>query len=1187
MISLAMSDRPHRQAPLSVLSIEESAIGFHHPVDELADRLRAGAACDASGLTGGYAAATLAQLSQRIDEILVVVTPDLVQARNLATDLQAFGAGRIRETIQVIPSPDVSPYGEVSPDRQLVLDRLNAQFRLAMGDELRFVLVPAVGLMRKVAPWQAIESASTILSIGDSVDLDELRQTLHRGGYAAVRLVEDPGTFAIRGGLIDVFTPYSSHPVRLDLWGDEIESIRAFDPQTQRTTEDRSEVFILPAREEILSEDAFARARVRLRRLGDELQMPSSRVSELLDNLEGGVSFFGVEALLPGLYELVSVLESLPDNVVWITLNPDAVEERVEERWKALATEYETHISEGEIGFPPEDFFYPPEAALRQVRCAKPRLDLVPVVTRGDTFEFRAHDNADVERLRKSHQETEGAVHALLGPLQDWRSRYGRVAFCCSTSGLSDRIARLLRAYGQKVSLRGTTIPLEVVPPPSDTIEVYTATLTSGFRSPALSTALIPDSLLFGRSARRPATKVVADAFAISHFRELSAGDLVVHVDFGLARYNGMEKLVLDGVARDFLRLEFAGADKLYLPVYRLGRVHKHVGGDSANLALDKLGGVKWGRTKARVKEDLRELAVELLQLYAERANRNGLSFPPPDEYFREFEAAFPFEETPHQDAAIQEVISDLVSKKPMDRLLCGDVGFGKTEVAIRAAFLAVLFGKQVAVLVPTTILAEQHARTFQERLRQYPVTVETLSRFRNKVEQKDILARAEKGAVDILIGTHRLLSDDVCFRDLGLLVVDEEQRFGVRHKEKVKQLKKSVDVLTMTATPIPRTLEMSLMGIRDLSVILTPPTNRKAVRTSVAQFGHGVIREGIERELKRGGQIYFVNNRVRGIEELAKTIREIVPEARVAVGHAQMSNTALEKVMLSFVNHEIDVLVCTTIIESGLDISSANTIFINRADALGLAQLYQLRGRVGRSRERAHCYLLIPRRRRLRDDAARRLEVIRTHTELGSGLYIAQHDLDIRGAGDLLGKDQSGNIRTIGYDLFCELLDETIREQRGEDVTAQVEPEVNIPVSAYLPDDYIPDEGLRLLFYKRLSLARSDEELDEVMTELVDRFGRFPPEVATLREIISIKTALAELGIETVETGVSAVVFSFSESCRLSPDKVVELVEREQGRFVLRQDMKLIRYLRGKESEDLIAATRLAVERVRTCWTE
>jgi transcription-repair coupling factor (superfamily II helicase) len=1165
----------------------ESDLGFAHPVAAVREALRRGHASTASGLTGAYAAATLTQLLDARPGPMVIVTATLPQGRALAADLEAFGAGRVGHQLLVLPPPDVSPWGDISPDRDRIMERLNAQFRLAMSDDVRAVVLPIEAAMRKVTPWRALEAASTVFSVGEGhVDLERVRSVLTLGGYSNVRLVEDPGTFAIRGGIIDIFSPYDRFPVRIDLWDDEVETIRRFDPQSQRTFEELTEIYVFPVREEILTDEALARARDTLFRVADERHLPSSLVNEILRDLRSGYRFFGVEALLPALFELQSPLALVPEDAAWVLVEPTEIAAEAERVFAQRESEHTRAVADAELALPTRDFYDTPDHVLAQLEARTARLEIGTVGTDAPgAFTFRAHANHDVERLRKVHAETEGTVHALLPLLERWGTVYGRLAFTCQSRGSADRLARLLRGYGEEVVLVEGPLPLDpVVPPPAEALEIYTAEVSSGFRSPALSLALIAERELFGRKTRRTAAHVVEEALAISHFRELVPGDFVVHLDFGIARYDGMESLALDGVTGDYLKLAFAEEDRLYLPIHRLGRVQKYVGGENASPTLDRLGGTRWSKSKAKVRSELKALAEELLRLYAERELRRGFAFTPPSDYFSEFEAAFPFEETPHQEVAISEVIADMLTPKPMDRLVCGDVGFGKTEVAMRAAFLAVLSGKQVAVLVPTTILAEQHGRSFADRFAGTPVVIETLSRFRSAKEQKEITDRLAHGQVDIVIGTHRILSRDIVVPRLGLIIIDEEQRFGVRHKERLKQLKATVDVLTMTATPIPRTLEMSLLGLRDLSIILTPPADRLAVRTYVAQFKDAIVREAIERELHRGGQVFFVHNRVTGIEEIARQIREIVPDARVAVGHAQMSDHDLETVMRRFVSRETDVLVCTTIIESGLDIGSANTILINRADAFGLAQLYQLRGRVGRGRERGYCYLLVPARKKLPQDAARRLEVIRTHTELGSGITIAQHDLDLRGAGNLLGENQSGHIRTVGYDLYCELLEEAIREQRGEEVVEELEPEVKLPVEAYLPKEYLPDEGLRLLFYKRFSLARTNDDLETVYSELVDRFGHPPEEVRRLRAVISLKIILTDLGIEKVEGGPSGIVLKLARQCRLQPGLVVDLVAKHQGRYLLREDMTIIRRLAPREGEDLILATQLVLSDLSKC---
>ncbi|MBN1946306.1 MAG: transcription-repair coupling factor [Bradymonadales bacterium] len=1167
---------------------DELAAGFHHPIAQLVNQLERAGTAVATGLAGSYAAATATQILRAVNRPLVLVVPTFAEAQTLAQDMVAFGAGRTNQEVLLLPPPDTSPYSGISPDRNRIMDRICTQFRLAMREGGQVAVIPIESAMRRLVPFRELERLTTILTQGErQLDLQALRRLLVEGGYSAVGLVEDPGTFAIRGGLVDLYCPLQPYPVRLDLFGEEIESIRYFDPQSQRTFQQVESIYIVPVREESLTSRSMARARSRIRAAAEGMSLPSSQISALIEELEEGAPFLSLESLLPAFHDLESPFLAVGEGSLWILFDPPRLADQARELWEQRRTEYDKLREEGEFAFPPRSFYLEPEQTAERLEVLSPRLEIVgPEDDRPCVHTFRCHTNEEVSRLRKMHEGMEGTVHALLGRLDDWRGEYGRVAFACRSEGSAQRLASLLRSYGQPVSITQAPIPIDqVVPPPAGELTVYSVPLSGGFRSPFLSLAVVSDSEIYGRRARRASAKVVEEALAISHFRDLTAGDLVVHLDFGICRYHGMEKLVLDGMAGDYLKLEFAESDKLYLPVHRLGRVQKYLGaGQEHQPHLDRLGSSRWVKSKAKVKQDLVQLADELLKLYADRKSRPGFALSFPDGYFREFEATFPFEETAHQLMAIEEVVADLQAEQPMDRLLCGDVGFGKTEVAIRAAFLAVLGGFQVAVLVPTTVLSEQHLRTFTERLRNFPLRVEALSRFRSSLKAKNILGDLAEGKVDILIGTHRLLSNDVSFRRLGLLIIDEEQRFGVRHKERLKQLKTTVHVLTMSATPIPRTLEMSLLGIRDLSVILTPPSDRLAITTHVAPFKDHVIREGIERELRRGGQVFFVHNRVQGITEVARQIEQIVPEARVAVAHAQMPDTRLERVMLDFVQRKIDVLVCTSIIESGLDITNANTIFINRADTFGLAQLYQLRGRVGRGRERASCYLLVSERHKLPPQAARRLEVIRTHTELSSGISIAQHDLDIRGAGNLLGKDQSGHIRSIGYDLFCELLEETIRERKGEPLPDQLEPEVKLPVEAYLPSEYIREESLRLLFYKRLSMARTADDLSQVTEEMADRFGRLPAEAMALQDVIAIKISLAELGIETVEAGPSAIVFKLSERCRLDPAKVVDLVARTQGRYLLREDMQLVRRLGGKEKTDLLGSTQMVLREIQRC---
>ncbi|HEX4620675.1 MAG TPA: transcription-repair coupling factor, partial [Myxococcaceae bacterium] len=725
-----------------------------------------------------------------------------------------------------------------------------------------------------------------------------------------------------------------------------------------------------------------------------------------------------------------------------------------------------------------------------------------------------------------SHHGEEGALTPLVDRLARWRDMRVAGAIACGSLGQADRLKRLL--LDRNVMARLHPEPLadaDALYDPGVYAHLFTQEISSGFVDARGGLAVVADEEIFGpRARRRYRTRKATNPFAES-FKDLEDGDLVVHSDFGIARYGGLTKMEVRGIPGDFLVLEYAGRDKIYLPVSRMRLIQKFTGGDPAHVALDKLGTGTWEKTKKRVKETLLQMAAELLQLYAARKAHPGTAFQAPDAYFRQFEADFEFDETEDQGKAIEDVLKDMQKTEPMDRLVCGDVGYGKTEVAMRAAFKAVQDKKQVAVLVPTTVLAQQHHQTFHKRFEGYPVNIEVVSRMRKSQEVRETLTRAREGKVDILIGTHKLLGGEVGFKELGLLVIDEEQRFGVKQKEQIKKLKTQVDVLTLTATPIPRTLNMSMSGLRDMSIIATPPQDRRAIRTFVIKFDTDAIREAITRELQRGGQVFFVHNRVQSIRSMEKLLQELMPGVSIGVAHGQMGEGQLEKVMSEFVEKKHQVLLCTSIIESGLDISSANTMIVNRADHFGLAQLYQLRGRVGRSKERAYAYLLLPAGRTVTRDAQRRLEVLQAFTELGAGFSIASHDLEIRGAGNLLGPDQSGNIAAIGFDLYAQLLDEAVHEMRGEPLRVEVEPEVTLPVAALIPDDYVPDVHQRLVFYKRFAMAQSPEELTDLRGELVDRFGELPDEVDHLSEVMLLKMDLRALRARSLDSGPGRLV--------------------------------------------------------------
>ncbi|MFP4599854.1 MAG: transcription-repair coupling factor [Persicimonas sp.] len=1183
----------------------EARFKSSYPMDQMCGALQEGRShLQIIGAGGGLKACVLADLSRRTERPLVVLAPSASEARTLADDLELFASGVIEEDapfcdrVAHYPEFDVGPFHNASPERKLTMQRLGALHMLMGEAPPRYTVAPIQAAVRKTLPVDALQRHSRHLMVGDELSNEDFRAYLADCGYTEVPVVEDPGTFAIRGDIVDVYVPSQTHPMRIERWGDEISEMRTFNAETQRTVEERLECSLFPVRQEILDEESVELARTKLRELGHELQFPSRQVRELVADLQAGLHFIGIDALLPALHEHSSdLLDYVPDNALVVLVDPDTSLDAAQRLIGNRREEQQLAVEKGELVFDVDHYYRDAESLVDWVRTRPARLELRRVAMQPaagelafelpadrDTFEFRARPNSDVVRLRKENRGVEQTVKMLVEHIGRWKERFGRICFSCRTAGQADRLASLLKSYGEDPMILEPPIDVtEPVPPPAALIEIYKGHLSGGFRSEHLGLALISGEEVFGQRVATYSQKSVTEHAEISHFRDLSPGDHVVHVDFGIGKYHGLVHMELEGVGNDFLHLEYSDGDKLYIPVYRLGRVQKYIGRAADSIRLDKLGGSRWERTKEGVKEQIRAIAGDLLKLYAEREMAKGHAFSPPDDFYREFEESFPFEETPDQQRAIEETLSDMVSERPMDRLICGDVGFGKTEVAIRAAVKAAMDGKQVAVLVPTTILCEQHRISFRERCEKFGVRVEALSRFRTTAESNKIVDDTAEGKVDILIGTHRLLSNDIKFRDLGLLVVDEEQRFGVTHKEKIKEMRTGIDVLTLTATPIPRTLQMSLLGIRDLTIIATPPHNRLAVRTHVAKFSDSIIREGIMREISRGGQVFFVHNRVKTIDEMANHIGDLIPEARVAVGHGQMGEKKLEDVMLSYIEGDVNVLVCSSIIESGLDIPNANTIIVNRADLFGLSQLYQLRGRVGRGTERAYAYLLIPKKRTLPKDAQARLEVIQTHTELGSGFQVATYDLEIRGAGSLLGDDQSGHVQAVGLDLYTELLEETINDLQGRDGTEEIEPEVNLPVEAYIPSDYIEATSLRLMFYKRFSLARSRDELFEIYEELADRFGQPPKAVRNLRDVIAVKAACRELRARRLDTGPSAISVDLDETTTLDPAKVVELVHETRGRLRLTDDMKLIYSLKPDESARPLQTTRDFVEKLLT----
>lgn len=1095
------------------------------------------------GLSPAAAAWSLAKLWREQPRPILLTSPTPEQQERFWSDLRFFlregdsGEESIAPLL-LFPAHETLPFVELLPDLRTPSRRLEAAYSLLARERPPLVIATAAALLQPLPPREKLQAVTEYLVVGEEVERDRLVARLVAGGYQRRSLVEERGEFSVRGGVVDLFPPLTARPVRLEFWGDQIEAIREFDPVTQRSLRHLEDVVILPVSEVFLDAAARKLASHRLRAV---------RYPQLHDCLQRGEHCPQLERYLPAFYERTETLwDYLPEDTLLVFWEPEQV-----------ALEWDRYLQTLE---PLPGFAAPrkPDPAALAARFPVVQMRILPIasdltaLTTG--FHFPVEDNRSLAaELAQEAGEGGRVSKALAGRLRQWLQEGFQVTLVCRSRTQAERLAQLLEDHGVPLALQAAPYP-----PASQAVRLCWNGLSAGFRWLQEAVIFLTEEEVLGAPRRAPQRRRPQPLEFLTSLHDLKAGDLVVHLDHGIGRYRGLVKLAVGQEVNDFLCLEYLGGDKLYLPVDRLHLVHKYLGVDDTVPPLDRLGGKNWERTKKRVRKAVEKIARELVELYAARKVLPGHQFSPPDPLFREFEATFPYEETPDQLAAIQEVLADMASDRPMDRLICGDVGYGKTEVALRAAFKAAMDGKQVAFLVPTTVLAEQHYETFAERLRPYPLVVQVLSRFKTPAEQRAILADLAAGKIDIIIGTHRLLQKDVQFKDLGLLIIDEEQRFGVSQKEKLKKLRQTVDVLTLTATPIPRTLQMALTGIREMSLINTPPAERQAVKTYIIRPNDKVIREAIRRELARGGQVFFVHNRVQNLDSYRQYLQRLVPEARIAMAHGQMPERELEEVMRRVWRHEVDVLVCTAIIEAGLDIPAANTIIINRAHALGLAQIYQLRGRVGRSREQAYAYLLVPEEEHLNPEAQKRLKALMEFTELGSGFKIALHDLQIRGAGNLLGAAQSGHIAEVGYELYLQLLEEEIQRLKGEPPKEKVDPELHLPVAAYLPETYVPDIDQRLLFYRRLSGPLSEGEIRALAEELRDCYGPLPVEAENLLELVRAKVRLRHLGIKRLDISNGLVSISFLPTAGIDRERLLAKVLREPQRFRLTPDNQI-----------------------------
>ena len=1134
-----------------------------------------------SGLASTSAkACVLSRLQAETGKHFVIVTDSNSDADAWQGDLEFFEssiAGR-KSSIVTLPSFETDIYSGVSPHAETLERRALTLWQLA-AEQPEFVLLPVRSLITRTPSPSEIQNLGAVLKLDEDFAPNRLVERLIAAGYVREDPISNLGQFSLRGGIVDVWSPDATNPVRIEFFGDTVDSIRSFDAETQLSVAQLNSASIAPMREFAASPQDFKEwAFFAVERFGGDQFARNLR--DRTDFAAEGESFNGWEFLFPLVKPITSSIFEYLSDFVFVIDEPTSVENTLGNFYKVTAEHYEALTDLGDVGLDPKELFLEPTElrerlgdiqrielrSLGRVAAATDEQfeggnlsgsegasgdDALPRAAKGTLptgrvsasplFLFPTAEKAsEVEIQSRSSRKFHGVIADFAGQLKA-ASTDGETRLATQTHGMAERLEEILREY--QITLAAGSIVI--------------GDLSGGLELPAFGLTVYTETDIFGESigsmvpsaSRKTSTgrKSRLGAF-ISDFRDLKIGDFVVHVDHGIGRFDGLQTISSQGTEREFMLLIYSDNAKLFVPVERMDLVSRYSSGEATAPALDRLGGIGWQKTKAKAKRAMRDMADELLKLYAERKLVRGHAFPPDAPWQHEFEDAFPYDLTVDQGTAIEDVKSDMEAATPMDRLIIGDVGYGKTEVAMRAAFKAVMDGKQVAILTPTTILAYQHFESFTKRFAAFPAKVELLSRFRSTSDQKSVVANAEKGEVDVLIGTHRILSNDVKLPKLGLVVVDEEQRFGVGHKEKLKQLKKMVDVLTLSATPIPRTLNMSLLGMRDMSVIETPPRDRLAINTQVVQFSDSVIRSAIELELARNGQVFFIHNRVETIESVAALVQKIVPNARVAIGHGQMNEKEMEQIMLDFIDYKYDILVATTIIENGIDIPRANTIIINRADNYGLSQLYQLRGRVGRSNRRAYAYLLIPSEMELTPIARRRLSAIREFSDLGAGFRLAALDLELRGAGNILGGQQSGHLDALGFDLYTKMLERTIAEIRGDEIADETSVSINLGVDVSIPKDYIAEASQRLRTYKRISSAETEEALMQIHAEIEDRYGRIPRSVDNLFEYGRLRKLAERMAIVSIDKAPDGIAIKLGESARVAPDKLMHLLEENEG---------------------------------------
>lgn len=1135
-----------------------------------------------TSLAGSAKALFASILAQKSSRPLLLVTESYELAEQLMLDLEFFSDPK---TLSFFPHWETIPYDNQSPGKEVTAVRFQSLQKI-LNSEAGIVVSTPNALMQYIMPPTLFADSSFSIEASREYKREKLLQKLVDNGFVRVDMVEEKGEFSVRGEIIDIFPISEAEPVRLDFFDDELESIRYFDVETQRSGKEVSKVFIHPAREVLISDEAACRA------VDGLIPLKANTVPQtyayIVEQVREKVPFSGIENYLPLFYERsATLLNYFEVSPLIVMVDEEAVEKRAEDFFGEVMTEYNYSKQEGYPTLDPDRLFMT-KAMLFEKLDSHYTLDIqsLDMGETANSFNLSTVDNAAIRSLAiDADSMDKSTVHIVLQQLKDWNREGAKIAIAANSQSKADRIRQLLEEIELSPVVWASTdaekqreFLLSEFSATESSFCIIPAPVSKGFRwvdeTGNTRIALVSDEEIFGKLKRRRRTRRSSIKQFFSSLGDLKAGDYVVHVEYGIGQYEGLKKISAGQHEADYLVIVYHGGDKVYVPVDKFHLVQKYTGGDIGKPKINKLGTRNWAKTKDKVRSEVNDMADELVRISAIRKARNGVSFSPDASLMNEFTLSFPYQETEDQEKAIRDVLQDMESESPMDRLVCGDVGFGKTEVAMRAAYKAVIDNYQVGILVPTTILAQQHYDSFRERFSKTPVNIGMLSRFQTPKKMKDTLKGLKEGEIDIVIGTHRLLSKDVIFRKLGLLVVDEEQRFGVKHKETIKKYRTTVDTLTLTATPIPRTLHMSLAGIRDISVINTAPIDRRSIRTRLMKFNDYVIKEAINRELRRQGQVFFVHNRVESIYQVGEYLNRILPDVKVAVAHGQMAERDLEQVMLDFIHRRFDVLLATTIVESGLDIPNVNTIIVNNADQFGLAQLYQLRGRVGRSNVQAYSYLMTPREKILSETARKRLAILQELNHLGAGFKIANYDLELRGAGNVLGSQQSGHIAAIGFELYTSMIEDAVASiSAGESETPseRIDIKLNFIFEATIPDTYIESMNQRLDAYKSISACSTEEELWEVRSQLEDRYGMMPKETVCLFHTMQIKFLATELHIEQINQSYESIELAFTDQFTPEPEKLLAYLGDRSNRARLMPDNRLVIEMENAGPEEII----------------